>query len=164
MLIVVLSGVLFAPLVTLEVVFRLPFVASTFASIAAIAFHDVARYGREWSRIFLCYLATFAFAISLSLGAAAVSVPSVVPATITAVLVLASSAGRAYPPLACVSFAVAPNGSVLSIAADWAVAAAAAVYLLAALRPLVGLVTRIHADSPNSAFGCAKRCSPRSSR
>lgn len=145
-LVVALSGVLFSPLVVLEVLFDRPFVASTFAGLAAIAFHDVARYVRERRRIFLCYAATFALAISLSVGAAAVSLPSVVPATVTAVLVLSSHAGRAYPPLACVSFAVAADGSVMSVAGGWVAAAAAAVYLLTVLIPLTGLVARIHAD------------------
>jgi hypothetical protein len=146
-LVLLLAGALFAPLVALEVLFTRPFVASTFASIAAIAFHDVARYWRERCRIFLCYAAAFALASSLYLGAAAVSLPFVIPATVTAVLVLASRAGRAYPPLACVSFAVPANGSLQSIAVDWAAAAAAAAYLLTALVPLTGLVSRARTDA-----------------
>ncbi len=146
-LVVVLSGALFAPLVALEVLLDRPFVASTFAGIAAIAFHDAGRYRRERRRILLFFTVTFALAISLSLSAAAVSLPPVIPATATAVSVLASRAGRAYPPLACVSFAVVADGSVLSTAVDWAVVAAAAGYLLTALIPLTGLVTQSRTDA-----------------
>jgi hypothetical protein len=141
-LILLLAAVLFTPLVVLQLVWDRPFVASTFASIAAIAFHDVVRYRRDRRRTFLGYAAVFALAIALSLGATALSLPFALPATATAVLVLASPQGRACPPLACVSFAVPVSGPIGTLVLDWAVAAAAAAYVLTALVPVTGLLTR----------------------
>jgi hypothetical protein len=131
------AAALFAPLVVLEVVYWQPFVASTFASTAAIALHDPHRYRRDWVRILRCYALAFAGTVPLSLGGAALALPGVVSAAVAAVLLLALRSGRFHPPIACVPFAITTMPSapvpIPHVAMAWLIVLGATGYVLLTL-------------------------------
>lgn len=129
---------LFAPIVVLESVFWQPFVASTFASTAAIALHDPARYHRDRLRIVRCYALAFAGAVPVALVGASLALPAVVPAAVTAVVLVAARSGRFHPPVACVPFTVMTVHPPAQVAAAWLTVLGATGYLLLAL----GVLTR----------------------
>jgi hypothetical protein len=140
------AAALFAPLVVLEMVYWQPFVASTFASTAAVALHDPDRYRRDWVRILRCYVLAFAATVPLSLGGTALALPEVVLAVVAAVLLLTSRSGRFHPPIACVPFAITTIPSapvpVPQVVVAWLVVLGATGYVLLALVVLIRATRR----------------------
>jgi hypothetical protein len=139
--VLLLAAALFAPLVVLEVVYWQPFVASTFASTAAIALHDPHRYRRDWARILRCYALAFAGTVPLSLGGVALELPAVLPAVVSAVVLLALRSGRFHPPIACVPFSITTMPSapvpIPHVALAWLVVLGTTGYVLLALVVLI---------------------------
>jgi hypothetical protein len=128
--------------VVLELAFGHPFMASTLASTVAVALLAPSRYRRDLGVIARSYAVALPVAVALSILGSALSLPSVLTATVAAVLVIAIKRGRLHPPAASVPFAVTVTGPIRQLVLDWLLVAAMTSYLLLALVPAAVLLAR----------------------
>jgi hypothetical protein len=130
-----LTTVLFAPLVALELRLGQTYMVATFASTAAVVVANPPQYEINRRRIARCYAVAFLVSAAVYGIGTAFSVPAIAIAASAAAAIIALPSSRFHPPVAGVPFALAltPASQVLT---DWGVLAGSTAYLLLALIPL----------------------------
>ena len=143
-----------------------PFAISAIASTTAIVLHAPLRYHRRPQRILACYGAGIAVSAPISVMGAAVGLPTLLAATISAVIIVASLPGRIHPPTACIPLAItAPAIQPLALIGRWldfsvlAMACLAALWLLT-IQPLARAsknMLQVDARDPNDGLARTPR-------
>jgi hypothetical protein len=114
-----LSAAVLMPAAAATIALREPFAISAIASTVAIVLHAPQRYHQRPQLILACYAAGIVVSATISLAGAFVGAPSLMVAGASAVIIVASPAGRLHPPTACIPLQITAHIAPLALVGRW---------------------------------------------
>ncbi|HXO52833.1 MAG TPA: hypothetical protein VN888_17810 [Mycobacterium sp.] len=115
----VLAAAVLMPAAAATIALGEPFAISAIASTVAIVLHAPRRYHQRPHRILACYAAGIVVSATISLAGAFVGAPPLMVAGASAVIIVASPAGRLHPPTACIPLQITAHIAPLALVGRW---------------------------------------------
>jgi hypothetical protein len=154
----ILAAVVLIPTALLTIALREPFAISAIASTVAIVMHAPQRYHQRPQLILSCYAIGTSVSAVISVAAVLLGVAPLLAAALSAVLIVASPAGRLHPPTACIPLQVIASIPPLALVGRWLTFAGLSMSCLAVLWLLTARpITRFNDTDPSPVEGILVR-------